>query len=172
MITLAVHEENTIVAHAFLYELGQDCDKAIHYFGAHVWAQAGACKYLMTSFNCECEFSYSNQIFRDVFLTKGNSDLVIQIDILSNMSKVMTLEKPSSSSKENRHANDMLVNYMRYKELRMLRVTNLNYNTTHLSNIEQINQSLATIVGNVVITKMCLAAIIKNFVLPYKQYSE
>lgn len=108
--------------------------------------------------NCKSEFSNSNQIFKDVF-TRGNSDPDIQLDILGNMNQAM---KCSSSPKKNRQVNDLLVNSLRCKELRMLRATTLNYNTTHLSNIEQKDQSLVTIVRNVVIAKICLAAIVKQ----------
>ena len=111
--------------------------------------------------NCKSEFSNSNQIFKDVF-TRGNSDPDIQLDILGNMNQAMTLAKCSSSPKKNRQVNDLLVNSLRCKELRMLRATTLNHNTTHLSNIEQKDQSLVTIVRNVVIAKICLAAIVKQ----------
>ena len=62
--TLAVREENIMVARVALHEMRQDRDELIRSFGARVRGQAGVCKYLM---NCVCgqEISYSEHILRN-----------------------------------------------------------------------------------------------------------
>ena len=92
MKTLAVREENTMVARVALYEMRQDRDETIRSFGARIRGQAGVCKYTMECPNCHSDVNYTNQILRDV-LTRGVADTEIQLDLLGHPNQNMTLEQ-------------------------------------------------------------------------------
>ena len=92
MKTLAVREENTMVARASLYEMRQDHDEFIRSFGARIQGQAGVCKYTLECPSCKDDVNYTNQILRDV-LIRGIADHEIQLDILGHSNQDLTLEE-------------------------------------------------------------------------------
>lgn len=69
--TLAVREENTMVASVALYEMRQGRDEAIRSFGARIRGQAGVCKYNMDCPSCNNQVNYTDQILRDVLTRSG-----------------------------------------------------------------------------------------------------
>lgn len=89
--TLAVREENTMVARVALNEMRQDREEPIRSFGARVRGQASVCKYLL---QCSCgrEINYSEEILRDV-VVRGLVDSEIQLDLLSDSNQNMKLEE-------------------------------------------------------------------------------
>jgi len=89
--TLAVREENAMVARVALHDMRQDRDEPIRSFGARIRGQAAICKYLLTC-TCGTEMNYSNEILRDV-VVRGLVDSEIQLDLLSDSNQNMTLEE-------------------------------------------------------------------------------
>ena len=89
--TLAVREENTMVARVALYEMRQDRDESIRSFGARIRGQAGVCKYTLECPSCASDVNYTDQILRDV-LTRGVYDSEIQLDLLGHTNQNMSLE--------------------------------------------------------------------------------
>lgn len=89
--TLAVREENAMVARVTLTEMRQDRDEPIRSFAARIKGQANVCKYML---NCQCgrEINYSNEILRDV-VVQGLSDHDIQLDLLSDANQNMSFEE-------------------------------------------------------------------------------
>ena len=83
--TLAVRQENTIVARATLHNMRQDQDETIRSFEARIKGQAGICKYTTT---CPpdtsiADIDYTDAILRDV-LVRGIADQDIQPDLLGD----------------------------------------------------------------------------------------
>ena len=91
--TLAVRQENIMVARATLHNMRQDRDEAIRSFGARIKGQAGICKYTTTCprDDCNTDIDYTDAILRDV-LARGIADQEIQLDILGDQNQSMSLE--------------------------------------------------------------------------------
>ena len=90
--TLAVREENTMVARVTLNNMTQDRDETVRSFGARLRGQAGVCKFIIQCPGCDRDVNYTDAILRDV-LTRGLSDPEIQLDLLGHRSQDMTLEQ-------------------------------------------------------------------------------
>ena len=91
--TLAVRQENTMVARATLHNMRQDRDEAIRSFGARIKGQAGICKYTIKCQReaCNADIDYTDAILRDV-LARGIADQEIQLDLLGGQNQDMSLE--------------------------------------------------------------------------------
>ncbi|XP_053372940.1 uncharacterized protein LOC128546448 [Mercenaria mercenaria] len=89
--TLAVREENTMVARVNLHNMKQDRDETVRSFGARIRGQAGVCKFNIKCANCARDVNYTDAILRDV-LTKGLADPEIQLDLLGDSNQDMSLE--------------------------------------------------------------------------------
>ena len=91
--TLAVRQENIMVARATLHNMRQDRDEAIRSFGARIKGQAGICKYTTTCPRdaCNADIDYTDAILRDV-LARGIADQEIQLDLLGDQNQNMSLE--------------------------------------------------------------------------------
>ena len=59
MKTLAVREENTMVARVTLHNMRQDRDELIRSFGARLRGQAGVCKCVIKCPNCDDNVDYT-----------------------------------------------------------------------------------------------------------------
>ncbi|CAG2222071.1 unnamed protein product [Mytilus edulis] len=92
MRTLAVREENTMVARVSLHGMTQDRDETVRSFGARLRGQASVCKFTLQCTGCEQNVDYTEAILRDV-LTRGLSDPDIQLDLLGDKNQDMTLEQ-------------------------------------------------------------------------------
>ena len=90
--SLAVREENCMVARMQLFNMRQDRDEAIRNFGARLRGQAGICKFQMECPNCSHQVNYTDAILRDA-LTRGLGDTDIQLDLLSDKNQDMKLEE-------------------------------------------------------------------------------
>ena len=90
--SLAVREENVMVARVNLHNMTQDRDEPVRSFGARIRGQAGVCKFITTCQSCQAEVNYTEAILRDV-LTRGIEDQEIQLDLLGNPNQNMTLEQ-------------------------------------------------------------------------------
>lgn len=89
--TLAVREENVMVARVTLNNLTQDHNESIRAFGARLRGQAGVCKYTIDCPNCNHKVDYTEPILRDV-LSRGIVDPDIQLELLGHTNQDMTLE--------------------------------------------------------------------------------
>ncbi|GFO15432.1 hypothetical protein PoB_004193700 [Plakobranchus ocellatus] len=89
--TLAVRQENIMVARVQLQQMRQDRDEPIRAFAARLRGQAGVCNF---SIKCPCGtyVDYSDVMVRDV-LINGLSDEEIRLDILGESKQDMTLEE-------------------------------------------------------------------------------
>ena len=90
--SLAVREENCMVARVQLHQMRQDRNEPIRRFCARLRGQAGICKFTMKCPNCDNDVYYTDAILRDV-LTRGVADLDIPLDLLSDQNQDMTLEQ-------------------------------------------------------------------------------
>lgn len=90
--TLAVREENTMVARVSLHSMTQDRDETIRSFVARLRGQANVCKYFVQCTGCERDVNYTESILRDV-VTRGLYDHDIQLDLLGDKNQDMTLEQ-------------------------------------------------------------------------------
>lgn len=90
--SLAVREENVMVARVTLSNMHQDHDEPIRSFGARLRGQAGVCKFSIDCKNCEASVDYTEQILRDV-LCRGIADQDIQLELLGHTNQDMTLEE-------------------------------------------------------------------------------
>ena len=90
--TLAVREENTMVARAGLHSMRQDRDEPIRAFGARLKGQAAICKFVTPCQNCGTVVNYTDHIIRDC-LARGISDPEIQLDLLGDANQDMILEE-------------------------------------------------------------------------------
>jgi len=90
--TLAVREENTMVARVTLHNMRQDRDEPVRNFGARLRGQAGICKFLVTCPGCANDVNYREEILRDV-LTRGIIDSEVQLDLLGDSNQDMTVEQ-------------------------------------------------------------------------------
>ena len=64
--TLAVREENVMVARVTLNNLTQDHNESIRAFGARLRGQAGVCKYTIDCPNCNHKVDYTEPILCDI----------------------------------------------------------------------------------------------------------
>ena len=90
--TLAVREENTMVARVTLHNMRQDRDEPVRNFGARLRGQAGVCKFVMVCPNCTKDVSYTDEILRDI-VTCNITDSEVQLDLLGDSNQDMTLEQ-------------------------------------------------------------------------------
>jgi len=91
MLSLAVREENIMVARVALNNMHQNHDEPIR-SSALLKGQAGVCKYITPYPGCNREVDYTEQILRDV-LSRGVADPDIQLELLSHINQNMTLEE-------------------------------------------------------------------------------
>ena len=87
---LAVQEESVMVARVALYNMQQDRDEPIRFFGTRLRGQANICKYIMDCPSCNAEVNYTEPILRDV-LCRGIIEAEIQLDLLGNTNQDMSL---------------------------------------------------------------------------------
>lgn len=90
--TLAIREENTMVARVALHNMRQERDEPIRAFGARLRGQAGVCKFTQQCPSCEGTVNYTEAMIKDV-LCRGLEDSEIQMDLLSEKNQDMTLEE-------------------------------------------------------------------------------
>ena len=90
--TLAVREENTMVARVALHNMRQDRDEPVRNFGARLRGQAGVCKFIIPCPSCTGDVNYTDEILRDV-VTRNISDSEVQLDLLGDSNQNMTLEE-------------------------------------------------------------------------------
>ena len=90
--SLAVKEENIMVARVTLNDMRQDRDESIRSFGARIRGQANVCKYVINCHECYEEVNYTEAILRDV-LCRGIDDPEIQLDLLGDLNQDMTVEE-------------------------------------------------------------------------------
>ena len=92
--SLAVREENVMVARVALNNMHQDQDESIRAFGARLRGQAAVCKYVINCPGDECNIivDYTEQILRDV-LCRGIANPDIQLELLGHTNQDMSLEE-------------------------------------------------------------------------------
>ncbi|VDI02176.1 Hypothetical predicted protein [Mytilus galloprovincialis] len=83
MRTLAVREENTMVARVSLHGMTQNRDETVRSFRARLRSQACVCKFTLQCTGCEQNVDYTEAILRDV-LTRWLRDPDIQLDLLGD----------------------------------------------------------------------------------------
>ena len=88
--SLAVRQENVMVARLKLQQMRQDRDEPVRAFNARIKGQASVCQY---SVECECgaQVSYSDPMIRDTLLV-GLADDDIRLDVLGQTNKNMFLD--------------------------------------------------------------------------------
>lgn len=91
MQMLAVRKENIMVARVELHDMRQYHDESIRCFGARVKGQASVCKHTVDCPKCSTEISYTNEVIKDI-IVKGIYDSDIQLNLLSDNNKLMSLE--------------------------------------------------------------------------------
>ena len=89
---LAIREENAMVARVTLSNMRQDRDEAVRSFGARLRGQAGVCKFHTKCPACDTDVNYTDEIIRDT-LIRGINDQEIQLALLGDQNKSMTLEQ-------------------------------------------------------------------------------
>ena len=89
--SLAVRQENVMVARLKLQQMRQDRDEPVRAFSARVKGQAGVCQY---SVQCECgaQVSYSDPMIRDTLIV-GLADDDIRLDVLGQTKQDMSLDE-------------------------------------------------------------------------------
>ena len=90
--TLAIREENTMVARVALHNMRQDRDEPVRAFGARLRGQASVCKFTQQCPSCETSVDYTEAMVKDV-LCRGLEDGEIQMDLLGDKNQDMTLEQ-------------------------------------------------------------------------------
>ena len=90
--SLAVREENIMVARVTLHGMKQDREESVRAFGARIKGQAGVCKLSVKCPNCERDVSYKDDVLKDV-LARGIADQEIQLDLLSDSNQDRSLEE-------------------------------------------------------------------------------
>ncbi|MEL6802297.1 MAG: reverse transcriptase domain-containing protein, partial [Bacteroidota bacterium] len=91
IMSLAVRQENVMVARVELHEMKQDQDEAIRSFAARVKGHANVCKFVVDCPSCEQSVNFTHEILKDV-IVKGIRDCDIQLDLLSDHNQDMSLE--------------------------------------------------------------------------------
>ena len=91
--TLAVRQENVMVARVSLQHMRQDRDEPVRAFAARLKGQAGVCNFRIqcTSTTCSTNIDYSNVMIRDA-LIRGIEDEEIRLSLLGESRQDMTLE--------------------------------------------------------------------------------
>ena len=92
MKTLAIREENTMVARVTLHNMKQGRDEPVRAFGARLRGQASVCKFTQPCPSCEANVDYTEVMIKDV-LCRGLEDSEVQMDLLGNKNQDMTLEQ-------------------------------------------------------------------------------
>ncbi|KAL8569022.1 hypothetical protein ACOMHN_048270 [Nucella lapillus] len=89
--SLAVRQENIMVARVHLNQMRQDRDEPIRAFSARLRGQANVCNYKL---QCECtrELDYSDVMVRDALIL-GLADEEIRLDVLGHTAPVPNLEE-------------------------------------------------------------------------------
>ncbi len=90
--TLAIREENTMVARVALHNMRPERDEPIRAFGARLRGQASICKFTQQCPDCERAVNYTEAMIKDV-LCRGLEDSGIQMDLLGEKNQDMTLEQ-------------------------------------------------------------------------------
>ena len=92
--TLAIRQENVMVARMQLQQMRQDRDEAARSFAARIKGQAGVCQF---DIKCACGkiLSYSDQMIRDTLII-GLADDDIRLDLLGRSDEEMSLDKTIS----------------------------------------------------------------------------
>ena len=91
--TLAVRQENVMVARVQLQQMRQDRDETVRAFAARLRGQAGVCNFSVkcASDTCQAITNYSDIMVRDV-LIRGLNDEEIRLDILGESGQDLSLE--------------------------------------------------------------------------------
>ena len=91
--SLAVRQENVMVARVQLQNMRQDRDEPVRAFTARLRGQAGVCNFQIKCSKTDCEeaVDYSDMMIRDA-LIRGLSDDEIRLDILGLSDQNLTLE--------------------------------------------------------------------------------
>ena len=90
--TLAVRQENVMVARCQLQQTSQDRDEPVRAFAARVRGQAGVCQYATVCSHCQGTVDYSDIMVRDAII-RGLEDNDIRLDILSETKQDLSLEE-------------------------------------------------------------------------------
>ena len=90
--TLAVRQENTMVARVTLLNMKQDREETIRSYSARLRGQAGVCRYSVKCSGCNNDVDYTDEMVKDA-VTRGLSDQDIQLDLLGERNQDMTLEE-------------------------------------------------------------------------------
>ena len=88
--TLAVRQENVMVARVQLQQMQQDRDEPVRAFSARLRGQAGVCNFTVEC-RCSDQVDYSAAMIRDA-LIRGLADEEIRLDILGESQQDMSLE--------------------------------------------------------------------------------
>ena len=92
MKTLAIREENTMVARVALHNMKQGRDEPVRAFGARLRRQASVCKFTQKCPSCDANVNYTEAMVKDV-LCRGLEDNEIQMDLLGDKNQDMSLEE-------------------------------------------------------------------------------
>ena len=89
--TLAVRQENVMVARVQLSQMRQDRDEPVRTFAARLRGQASVCSYTL---KCECDrdLNYSDEMVKDALII-GLADEEIRLDVLAKAPKTLNLEE-------------------------------------------------------------------------------
>ena len=90
--TLAVRQENTMIARTTLHAMRQDRDEPARAFGARLRGQASVCKFQKQCHACRANVNYSEDNVADV-LCRGLADIDIQQDLLGEQNQDLTVEQ-------------------------------------------------------------------------------
>lgn len=92
MESLAVREENAMVARVTLHNMKQDRDEPVRSYVARLKGQASICKFTQKCTGCGTDVNYTDAMIKDV-LCRGLEDTEIQMDLLGDKDQDMSLEK-------------------------------------------------------------------------------
>ena len=89
--SLAVRQENVMVARLRLQQMRQDRDEPARSFSARIKGQANVCQYNILC-GCGVQLSYSDQMIRDTLIL-GLADDDIRLDMLGQINQDMSLDE-------------------------------------------------------------------------------
>ena len=92
MKSLAVREENSMVARVTLHNMKHDRDEPIRSYVARLKGQASICKFMQKCTGCDADVNYTDAMIRDV-LCRGLGDTEIQMDLLGDKDQNISLEE-------------------------------------------------------------------------------
>ena len=92
--TLAIRQENVMVARLQLQQLRQDRDEPARSFAARIKGQASVCQFDVKC-SCGTDISYSEQMIRDTMII-GLADDDIRLDVLGQADQNMSLDNTIS----------------------------------------------------------------------------